>query len=280
MASQDDKDRVTGQFDFYGSQYRRFSSDLAAELRREVYDEDIGQQGWRTAVEQAEIADLLRLGQGSHVLDVACGAGGPSLALVKRTGCRLTGLDIEADEIAHANAEASARGLADRATFLFLDCSGRLPFEDSAFDAVLCIDAITHLKDRLATLVEWARLLRQGGRLVFTDSAVITGPIAKSELDIRCTTGFFLFVPPGFDQEVIKAAGLTLVRSEDRTSATAEIAARWHAARIRHAAVLEREEGADRFAKLQRYYATAAELASSRRLSRFVFVAEKAKALP
>ena len=78
MASQDDKDRVTGQFDFYGSQYRRFSSDLAAELRREVYDEDIGQQGWRTAVEQAEIADLLRLGQGSHVLDVACGAGGPS----------------------------------------------------------------------------------------------------------------------------------------------------------------------------------------------------------
>ena len=112
------------------------------------------------------------------------------------------------------------------------------------------------------------------------NSAVITGPIAKSELDIRCTTGFFLFVPPGFDQEVIKAAGLTLVRSEDRTSATAEIAARWHAARIRHAAVLEREEGADRFAKLQRYYATAAELASSRRLSRFVFVAEKAKALP
>jgi len=264
-----------GQFDFYRSQYGRFGGDLAAELRREVYGEDIGQQGWRTAAEQAEIADLLCLGEDSHVLDVACGAGGPSLALVERTGCRLTGLDIEAAGIAHAKTEASARGLADRATFTQIDCDSRLPFGDGAFDAVLCIDAIPHLRDRFGALAEWARLLCQDGRLVFTDSAVITGAIAKSELDIRTTTGFFLFVPPGLDEEAIAAAGLTLLRSDDRTVATADIASRWHDARLRHAAVLEREEGADRFAQLQRYYATTADLAASRRLSRILFVAEK-----
>ena len=71
-----------GGFDFYGPQYARFDSALAAELRREVYGADIGQQGWRTAAEQAEIADLLRPGPDGRVLDVACGAGGPSLALV------------------------------------------------------------------------------------------------------------------------------------------------------------------------------------------------------
>ena len=49
-------------FDFYGPQYARFDSALAGELRREVYGEDIGQQGWRTAAEQAEIADLVRPG--------------------------------------------------------------------------------------------------------------------------------------------------------------------------------------------------------------------------
>jgi len=67
-----------------------------------------------------------------------------------------------------------------------------------------------------------------------------------------------------------------LVTSEDRTAATAKIAANWHAARLRHAAELEREEGAERFAKLQHYYATASELAASRRLSRFLYVGEKA----
>jgi len=53
--------RVSGDFNFYGPQYARFGSALAAELRREVYGEDLGQQGWRTATEQAEIARLMDL---------------------------------------------------------------------------------------------------------------------------------------------------------------------------------------------------------------------------
>ena len=264
-----------GRTDFYSARFAYADSELAAELRREVFGEDIGQQGWRTAAEQAEIADLLRVGQASHVLDVCCGSGGPSLALVERTGCRLTGLDLEDAGIAYAQSQASARGLADPATFAVRDCGRALPYEGGSFDAVLCIDAVSHLRDRFGTLCEWARLLHEGGRLVFTDSAVITGPVAKSELDIRTATGFFLFVPPGVDEEAIKAAGLVLLRREDRTAAIAELADRWQAARVRHAAALEREEGTEAFELRQRYYATAAELARSRRLSRFLYVAEK-----
>jgi SAM-dependent methyltransferase len=264
-----------GRTDFYDVQYSRFDGELAAKLRREVFGTDIGQQGWRTAAEQDEIADFLRIDQASHVLDVACGSGGPSLALVERTGCRLTGVDLEEAGIAHAQSQASARGLADRVTFAVLDCNEPLPFDDASFDAVLCIDAISHLRDRFGTLREWTRVLAHGGRLVFTDSAVITGAVAKSELDIRTATGFFLFVPPGVDEEAIKAAGLTLLCREDRTAPIAEIAARWHAARARHAGALEGEEGAEGFAGRQRLYAMAAELAKSRRLSRFLYVAEK-----
>ena len=123
------QDEISGneRFDFYGGHYGRFDSKLAAEVRREVYGEDLGQTGWRTAAEQAEIADHLRLGPDSHVLDIACGAGGPSLALVERTGCQITGVDIEPAGIEHANAEARARGLADRSTFAVMDCSGPLP---------------------------------------------------------------------------------------------------------------------------------------------------------
>ena len=266
---------ASGGFDFYGPQYARFDSELAAEIRREVYGEDIGQQGWRTAAEQAEIADLLRAGPESRILDVACGAGGPSLALVERTGCQLTGLDTEAAGIAHAEAQASARGLADRASFVVLDCGGRLPFDAGTFDAVLCVDAINHLPERFATLSEWARLLQDGGRLLFTDPAVLTGAVAKSAMDIRAAAGFFLFVPPALNEKAIEAAGLTLLRCEDRTSVTAEIAKRWHAARLRRAAVLQHEEGADWFGQRQRFLAMTAELAGSRRLSRFLYLAEK-----
>jgi SAM-dependent methyltransferase len=132
------------RFDFYSGHYSRFDSELAAEVRREVYGEDFGQTGWRTAAEQADIVDHLRLGPGSRVLDIACGAGGPSLALVERTQCEVTGVDIEPAAIAHANADAHARGLADRSTFEVVDCSHRLAYKDGAFDTVLCIDAISH----------------------------------------------------------------------------------------------------------------------------------------
>jgi SAM-dependent methyltransferase len=263
------------RFDFYSGHYSRFDSELAAEVRREVYGEDFGQTGWRTAAEQADIVDHLRLGPGSRVLDIACGAGGPSLALVERTGCELSGVDIEPGAIAHANADAQARGLAGRSTFEVVDCSRQLVYVDGAFDAVLCIDAISHLPDRFGTLSEWARLLVRGGRLLFTDSVVVTGAVAKSELDIRGGIGFFLLVPPGLNEEAIEAAGLTLLKREDRTAATAEVAACLHAARARRAAALEREEGPDWFGQRQRLLATTAELAQSRRLSRFLYLAEK-----
>jgi hypothetical protein len=110
---------------------------------------------------------------------------------------------------------------------------------------------------------------------MFTDAAVITGAVAKTELDIRAVTGFLLLVPPGLDQSAIAAAGLDLLRSEDRSDATAVIAARWRDARLKHAAELEHLEGSDQFARLQHYYATTAELAASRRLSRFLYIAEK-----
>ena len=271
-------DQREGCSDFYAVKYASFGSGAAAELRREVFGADIGQEGWTTAAEYAEIADLLEVDGTSHVLDVCCGSGGPALALMQRTGCRLTGIDRENAAIAYAQAQASSRGAADRATFAVVDCGGPLPFEDGSFDTLLCIDAILHLRDRFGTLREWARLLRDKGRLVFTDVAVITGEIAKSELDIRTASGFFLFVPPGLNEEAIKAANLALLRAEDRTAAVAEIGARMYSARIRHASVLEREEGVEGFQRRQALYAMATELAKSRRLSRFLYVAEKSVA--
>jgi hypothetical protein len=47
---------ATASSAFYGPQYARIDSELAAEIRREVFGEDIGQESWRSAEEQAEIA--------------------------------------------------------------------------------------------------------------------------------------------------------------------------------------------------------------------------------
>ena len=257
--------QTAGRHDFYASQYSRFGSEVASSIRREVYGEDIGQQGWRTFDEQAVIANLILESSPCHVLDIACGSGGPSLSLVKQTGCRLTGVDAEVLGIDRACRQAMAQGLSHRATFEIADCSERLPYPDGRFDVVICIDAVLHLKNRFSALADWCRLLRPQGRVVFTDAAIVTGSISIEELNIRASQGSFLLVPPGFNEEAVRASGLVLRLSEDRTRATAEIAARWHVARERRAVDLQKLEGEEWFTRRQRFLAITAEWPPSKR---------------
>ncbi|MFI6532534.1 SAM-dependent methyltransferase [Nonomuraea sp. NPDC050547] len=72
---------------------------------------------WRAAVPEEltgdEVAFVVRaagLRPGSRVLDVPCGSGRHALELARR-GCRVTGLDVSAEAVAHARAAAEAEGL-------------------------------------------------------------------------------------------------------------------------------------------------------------------------
>jgi SAM-dependent methyltransferase len=261
---------------FYGSQYARTYGQLASEIRKEAFGEDLGQESWRSAIEHAEIAELLRLSPKTRALDIACGAGGPSLALVERTGCRLVGVDIVPQGVSCARVEAEKRGLADRADFLVITAGQRLPFGDGTFDAVMCIDSICHFSDRRFALRDWVRLLKSRGRLIFTDPFVVTGPLSKPEIDGRCALGSSLFfVPPGFNESAASEAGLRLVQSVDRAAAAAEIAGRWRDARALRTQALIDEEGEDWFQRRQVMLDTTSRLAAERRLTRFFYLAEK-----
>lgn len=258
---------------YYASTYGEFENELYARLRREVYGEDIGQNSWITADEQDRFIPWLQLAPGQKLLDVACGAGGPALRIAEKTGCSLVGVDIHAEAIATATSLAAQRGLAQRAEFRIVDANAPLPFPDATFDAITCIDAINHLPDRPRVLADWTRLLKPGGRLLFTDPITVTGPLTREEIAIRSSIGFFLFVPRGYDETVIAQTGLRLQHSEDVTENMARIAAARHAGRAAHAIELRRIEGDNAFDDQQQFLEVAARIARERRLSRFVFVA-------
>ncbi|GAC1639249.1 MAG: hypothetical protein NVS9B14_20310 [Candidatus Acidiferrum sp.] len=198
----------------YDANYGNFQTELYAEIRREAYGEDIGQNSWTTAEEQDKFLAWLELTPGKSLLDVACGAGGIALRVAALRGCSVTGVDIHESAIVTANSLAAERGLTKRATFRIANAGEPLPFPDGTFDAVMCIDAINHIPDRRRTLADWARV-RPGGKLLFTDPITVTGPLTDNEIRIRSSSGFYLFVPEGFDERALHECGLRLLRREE-----------------------------------------------------------------
>ena len=259
----------------YSTTYSLFDDAVSAELRREIYGEDIGQNSWLTADEYRTWLAWLDLTPAARALEVGCGSGGPALFLARETGAQVTGVDVDEHGVAQANRMAQKLGMAERADFQWADAGQPLPFEDATFDAILCIDAINHLPDRPAVLREWRRMLKTGGRLLFTDPLVMTGLLSSEEVAIRSSMGLAFFAPPGEDARLIQQAGLTLEREEDATANVTLIGERRVRARDARRAEVIAREGQETFDRLRRFYAMAQALASAGRLSREVFLARK-----
>ena len=261
--------------DLYGAAYGDFTSALYTDIRHEAFGDDIGQTGWLTAEEQDLFIAWLELSPSCRLLDLACGSGRPTLRIAQKTGCRVSGLDLHTKGIASAQASSKELGYEGRADFHAGDAAARLPFEDSGFDAISCIDAINHLPDRPRVLKEWRRVLKPGGRLLFTDPIVLTGQMTSKEIAIRASIGLFVFVPAGLDEELLHQAGFEVERVEDRTQSMAENAAGWFDARCKRESDLRAIEGDETFDGQQRLLETAAILAKERRLSRIALLARK-----
>jgi cyclopropane fatty-acyl-phospholipid synthase-like methyltransferase len=259
----------------YNANYGNFQTDLYAQIRQEAFGEDIGQNSWLTSDEHDQFLRWLDLSPGKTLLDVACGAGGPALRVAATTRCSVVGIDVHEQAIATANSLAAERGLAARAEFRSTDATGPLPFPDASFDALTCIDAINHFAGRPRVLAEWTRLLKPGGRLLFTDPITLTGPMTNAEIAVRSSAGVYLFVPHGYDERLLAECGLRLLVSEDVTANMAKIAEARHAARASRSAALREIEGELAYDTQQEFLAIAACVAREGRLSRFVYVAQK-----
>jgi SAM-dependent methyltransferase len=117
------------------------------------------------------LARQARIGPGACVLDLCCGVAGPGRMITADSGCRYLGIDQSAASL------ATARELAGD-----LPCHFELahlpPLPQGPFDVVLLLETMLAFPDKKALAGEVARVLKPGGRFVFTveEGQPLTGP--------------------------------------------------------------------------------------------------------
>lgn len=115
---------------------------------------------WR--IPEAELGALGDVA-GLDVLEYGCGAAQWAVALAEQ-GARVVGLDLSISQLAHARRRVRDHGVA---VPLVCAAATSTPFSDASFDVVFCDHGAMSFCDPALTIPECARLLRDGGRLVF-----------------------------------------------------------------------------------------------------------------
>ncbi|MBN2887550.1 MAG: methyltransferase domain-containing protein [Chromatiaceae bacterium] len=158
--------------------------------------EDIATASRRTVERMAHA--VAPLGPETRVLDIGSGYGGAARYLAGTHGCQVSCLNLSEKENARNRAMNRERGLDARIEVVDGSFEA-IPFPEAHFDLVWSQDAILHSGERGRVIAEAARVLRPGGRLIFTDpmqaddcpAAVLQPVLDRIHLDSLASFAFY-----------------------------------------------------------------------------------------
>lgn len=124
---------------------------------------------WRRAELSSQLHSHFDAAQlaGSDVLDFGCGTGELSFLLADHQPRSITGVDLSSAAIrkAEASCASSDETPAPAPRFVHAESAEQLPVSDQSVDLICCFDVLEHVPNLPATLREWRRVLRPGGRV-------------------------------------------------------------------------------------------------------------------
>jgi len=259
----------------YDGHYSDHTKAAQTKVRTYTYGEDgdLGQSSWMTVKELDEMMGKLGVTKDTKMLEIGSGAGGTSVYIAKKYGCTMHGVDLNPNGVETGKKLAEKDGVSATCKFQVIDASKPLPFEPGTFDAVFCNDSMCHIPGRQGVLEDWKRVLKPGGKLIYTDAMVVSGTVSSDEFATRSSIGKYYYPCLGENEKVIKAAGLELIEAVDTTKEASQVAKRWHDSRDMYKKELQEPE--DNFQGLQKFLYSVYFLLHEARLSRIMYVAAK-----
>ncbi|MDP7040467.1 MAG: bifunctional demethylmenaquinone methyltransferase/2-methoxy-6-polyprenyl-1,4-benzoquinol methylase UbiE [Myxococcota bacterium] len=110
------------------------------------------------------LVQTLEIKEGDRILDVACGTGDVSMAILKQHKVHITGLDYASKMVELATHKATALGFHNQVKFMQGDAEA-LPFADGFFDKLCIAFGFRNMGHYDVALREFYRVLKPGGQL-------------------------------------------------------------------------------------------------------------------
>lgn len=163
----------------------------------------------------AIMVERLDVRPGQRILDVGCGVGEPAIHIARRADVTVTGVTMSNWQVQEAQRRIIAAGLRGQVTVRRADAAA-LPFPDASFERVLAFDALPNAEKKENWLREMFRVLRPGGRCVFSEYPRDT---EISRDDLATLQKFTLFDPPLIENaaDPAEAVGFEIIDVRDHS---------------------------------------------------------------
>ncbi|KAF9873901.1 hypothetical protein CkaCkLH20_08635 [Colletotrichum karsti] len=169
---------------------------------------------------EESIARDIGLKAGDRVLDLGCGRGRVAAHMAVVSGAKVTGLNIDPNQVAQAKEFNEQMGLEN--SFTIQDMNELpLPFEDDSFDAFYQIQALSLCKDLPRLFGELRRVLKPGAKISLLDwvSLPAYDPTNPEHAELMRRTkpliGAVGTPTPQTFEKALTDAGFTVLRSDN-----------------------------------------------------------------
>ena len=168
------------------------------------------------------LAERAKIGRGTRVADFCAGLGGPSRYFAHRYGADVTGIELTPARVKGAQELTRRVGLQHRVRVIEGNVT-QVPLPADSVDVVVSQEALLHVPDKPRALAEAYRIIKPGGRIVFTDW-VAHRPLSDADRQLmwRGMAVADLYDLPTY-AGLVRGAGFVVTAAEDLTAEWSEV---------------------------------------------------------